>query len=264
VFWYTGDATYDLVLTIALSFAAFVAITAWFIPSPYGRFASERFGVGLDPRLGWFLMELPASLSFLYFYARGPHRAEPVPLVFLCMWLIHYGNRGFFFPLSIRTPKGAKATFGILVLVVGWFVTSMHGFLHADFISRLGTHYTKAWLTDPRFWIGFVIYYICYVLNIRSDAILRNLRTREEVETGKRVYRIPRGGLFEYLTCPSYTTELIGWAGFALCTWSLAGVFIFAISAANLVPRAFSTHAWYKERFPDYPKERRALIPFIL
>ena len=28
-------------------------------------------------------------------------------------------------------------------------------------------------------------------------------------------------------------------------------------------PRAFSNHRWYKEKFPDYPKERRALIPFI-
>jgi 3-oxo-5-alpha-steroid 4-dehydrogenase 1 len=262
--WYTGDPTYDLVLAVALGSAAFVALASCFIPSPYGRFASERYGVGLDPRLGWLLMELPATLSFLYFYLRGPNRAELVPMIFCGMWLIHYANRGFFFPLSIRTPKGAKATFGLLVVVVGWLVTTTHGYLHAEFFARLGGHYSSEWLSGWRFWVGFVVYYVCFFLNVRADATLRNLRTREEVASGKRVYRIPRGGLFEYVTCPSYTAELVGWAGFALATWSFAGVFIFAISAANLVPRALATHAWYKERFPDYPKERRALVPFIL
>jgi 3-oxo-5-alpha-steroid 4-dehydrogenase 1 len=41
-------------------------------------------------------------------------------------------------------------------------------------------------------------------------------------------------------------------------------VFIFAVSAAHLVPRALATHRWYRERFPDYPRERRALIPYLL
>ena len=37
-----------------------------------------------------------------------------------------------------------------------------------------------------------------------------------------------------------------------------------ALSAANLVPRALATHRWYRERFPDYPQDRKALIPFVL
>ena len=261
---YTGDPTYDLVLSIALGFALFVAVAAWFVPSPYGRFASPRYGVALDPRLGWFFMELPATLSFLYFFLRGPNRGELVPLVFLGMWLIHYGNRGFYFPLSMRVPKGQRSTFGLLVVGTGVLVTAMHGYLHADFISRLGPQYGPEWLRDPRFLVGFVIYYISLGLTLHSDSILRNLRTRAEVDSGERVYRIPRGGLFRWVTNPSYLTELTGWAGFALCTWSLAGVFIFAISAANLVPRAFATHAWYRQKFSDYPPERRALLPFLL
>jgi len=56
----------------------------------------------------------------------------------------------------------------------------------------------------------------------------------------------------------------LGWAGFGLAAWSAGGVFIFAVTAANLVPRALSTHRWYRERFADYPPARRALIPFVL
>jgi 3-oxo-5-alpha-steroid 4-dehydrogenase 1 len=150
-----------------------------------------------------------------------------------------------------------------MIVVIGWLVTSTHGYLHATFFAGLGRHYTTDWLTDPRFLVGFLIYYASLAANIHSDAILRNLRTKDEVASGARVYRIPQGGLFRFVTCPSYLTELLAWAGFALCTYSLAGVFIFAVSAGNLVPRAVATHRWYRERFPDYPKDRRALIPFL-
>jgi 3-oxo-5-alpha-steroid 4-dehydrogenase 1 len=52
--------------------------------------------------------------------------------------------------------------------------------------------------------------------------------------------------------------------GFAIATWSLGATFILLITIANLVPRAFQTHRWYREKFPDYPRERRVLIPFLL
>lgn len=261
--FYTGNPTYDTVLACALALAAVVALSAPFVPSPYGRFASDRFGLSFDPRLGWFLMELPASLAFLTFFLRGPRRFEPVPLVLAAVWCVHYANRGFFFPLSIRSPKGARASFSIVVMAVGWVVTSMHGYLNGAYFSTYGDHYATAWLADPRFLAGLAIYAVSLALNIHSDAIIRNLRTREEVERGDKAYRVPSGGLFRWVTSPSYLTELSAWAGFAVMTWSLAGVFILAVSAANLVPRALSTHRWYRERFPDYPAERRALIPYL-
>jgi 3-oxo-5-alpha-steroid 4-dehydrogenase 1 len=54
------------------------------------------------------------------------------------------------------------------------------------------------------------------------------------------------------------------WTGFAIFTWGLPGLFILLITAANLVPRALSTHRWYHARFDDYPKARKALIPYLL
>jgi 3-oxo-5-alpha-steroid 4-dehydrogenase 1 len=260
---YTGDTTYDTLLSWALLFALAVFVISWFVPSPYGRFASSKYGVSVGPRLGWFLMELPSTLSFLYFFVQGPRRAEAVPLLFLAMWLIHYGNRGFYFPLSIRAAKGQKSSFGFMVIAVGWVVTSLHGYFHASYFTRLH-EYGVEWLRDPRFVVGFVIYYVSYALNLHSDAIIRNLRSSEEIAQGSKEYRIPEGGLFRWVTNPSYLTELTGWAGFALCTWSLAGAFILLISLANLVPRAFATQSWYREKFPDYPRERKVLIPYLL
>jgi 3-oxo-5-alpha-steroid 4-dehydrogenase 1 len=262
--WYSGDATYDTLLGGALIFAAVVFVISWFLPSPYGRFASKRFGVSLDPRLGWFLMELPATLSFLYFFMRGPRRAEVVPLVFCAMWLVHYANRGFYFPLRMRVARGDRSSFSLTVIVVGWLVTSLHGYFHATWFTRLSNQYGVDWLRDPRFLVGFAVYYTSYALNIHSDAVIRNLRSADEVAAGKKTYRIPEGGLFRWVTNASYLTELCAWAGFAVCTWSLAGAFILLVSLANLVPRAWATHRWYHERFPDYPRERKALVPFLL
>ena len=263
--WYTGDPTYDTVLAIALAFAAVVAVAAWFVPSPYGRFASPRFGLRLDPRLGWMLMELPATVAFLWAFWCGPRRADPVALVFLAVWLVHYANRGFYFPLRMRVPAGSQASFSLMVVAFGWVSTTMHGWLNGAFVAGLGPHLAgTAWLSDPRFIGGIALYYVSFALNVHSDAILRNLRTREEVRAGTRAYRIPRGGLFRWVTNASYLTELTAWTGFAIATWSLAGVFILALSAANLVPRALATHRWYRERFPDYPQDRKALIPFVL
>ena len=261
--WYSGDATYDTLLAAGLAFAAFVFAVSWFLPSPYGRFASPRFGLSLDPRLGWFLMELPATVSFLVFFALGPRRAEPTPLVLLAIWLVHYANRGFFFPFSMRVARGEPGTFSAVVLVTGWLVTTLHGYLHATFFTRLGPSYDASWLVDPRFVVGALVWVTALSLNIRSDATIRHLRTSQEAASGEKVYRVPVGGLFRYVTSPSYLTELCAWAGFALFTWSLASVFILVVSAANLVPRAWATHAWYRARFPDYPRERRALIPFV-
>ena len=260
--WYTGDTTYDLILTLGFAYVGIVVIAAPFVDTPYGRFASEKFGISLGPRFGWFLMELPATLVFFAVFFSGSHWSEPVPLVFAGMWALHYANRGWFFPFSIRVPKGAKGSFSIMVVGTGWLATSMHGYLNAAYMSELGDY--SGWLSDARFWTGLSVYYLSYGLTLHSDSIIRNLRSKAEVAAGEKVYRIPRGGMFRWVTCPNYLFEIIGWTGFAVCTWSLGSVFVLGISIANLVPRALSTHKWYRQKFEDYPKERKALIPFIL
>jgi 3-oxo-5-alpha-steroid 4-dehydrogenase 1 len=262
--WYTGDPTYDTVLTLGLGFVFVVAVAAWFVPSPYGRFAWNRFNVRIDSRLGWLLMELPSPIAFACFFFAGPNRAQLVPLVFLAIWMAHYSNRAIAFPLLQRVPRGSQGSFNVAVVAIGWLATTLHGYLNGAFISTHASHLEPSWLTDPRFVVGIVLYVPSLVLTLHAEHVIRRLRTREDVASGKRVYRIPRGGLFEYVTNAPYLTELCAWVGFAIATWSLAGVFIFALTAANLVPRAFATHAWYRQRFEDYPAERKVLVPFLL
>lgn len=255
---------YDKVLYVAFGYLALIIIGGFFVKAPYGRFASDSYGFSLSPRLGWFLMELPATISFVFFFFLGQNALEIVPLFFLGIWLIHYGNRGFIFPFLIRVAKGQKGSFSIMVITAGWLVTTLHGYLNAVFISHLSTHLTSEWFSDPRFIIGMCIYAFGYLMNLHSDHIIRNLRSKQEVASGEKVYRIPQGGLFKYVSSPSYFTELISFTGFAIATWSLGAVFVLGVSAANLIPRAFQTHKWYKEKFDDYPANRKVIFPGIL
>ena len=261
--WYTGDPTYDTALAIGFAIVVATAIATLFTNTPYGRFADDKYGVSLDPRLGWFLMELPAMVVFLYFYFQGSNAGAPFPLFVLFVWVIHYTNRGFIMPALMRVPLGQRSSFSLFVVAIGWVVTSLHGYLNASWASTYSNHVGWDWFSDPRFIVGVLLYYGGLLVNLHSDHIVRKLRTKEEVAQEVKEYRIPRGGLFEYVSNPSYFSELVFWAGFALFTWSLAGVFILAISMANLVPRAIATDAWYREKFADYPPERKILVPFI-
>jgi len=75
---------------------------------------------------------------------------------------------------------------------------------------------------------------------------------------------MPRGGLFDLVSCPNYFGEVLEWTGWAIATWSLPGAAFAAFTFANLAPRALSNHEWYRRTFADYPASRRALLPYVL
>ena len=261
--WYTGDPFYDTVLTAALAFAAFVIVAGFFAQSSYGRFSSAKLRFNLSPRFGWWLMEIPASVVFAAAYLAGPARGEPTALVLAGIWVLHYANRGWFFPLAIRQVPGKRSTFNVSVVLMGMLVTAMHGYLNGalfshDYFGRYGPD----WLTDPRFVVGLAVYLGGFALIVHSESVVRNLRDKRN--PGAAEYRIPYGGGFRFVSSPAYLGELIAWTGFAVLTWALPGVAILLITAGNLVPRALGTHRWYRQQFADYPADRKALIPFLV
>ena len=121
------------------------------------------------------------------------------------------------------------------------------------------TIYSPVWLSSPKFIIGTIIFLIGFVINLHSDYILRHLRDLGDVNG----YKIPYGGLFKYISCPNYFGEILEWIGWAILTWSIPGLVFAVWTAANLIPRAVSHHKWYFATFPDYPKDRKAIIPHL-
>ena len=238
----------------ALAIVTFASLLR--LKAPYGRhYPGTGWGPEISNRTGWIVMELPATVAFACVYALGNASAEPVPLILLGMWQCHYLNRNFIYPLRIR---GGNRGMPMLVAASGLAFNLVNAYVNARFISHLG-EYGVAWLADPRFLAGLTLFLSGLALNVHSDNILLRLR-----KPGGSGYSIPRGGAFRYVSCPNYLGELLEWAGWALATWSLAGLAFFAYAVANLLPRALSHHRWYRERFEDYPARRRALIPGVL
>jgi len=181
---------------------------------------------------------------------------RPVPLAFLFLWQLHYLHRTFVYPLRMRI--GASRTpLTTLALAIAFNVTNAS--LNAYAISHGALRHVESWFTDPRFGIGVALFLVGWAVNLQSDTILRNLR-----KPGESGYAIPHGGLFRFVSCPNYLGEIIEWSGWALATWTWAGAAFAFFTIANLLPRALSHHRWYREKFPDYPRERKAIIPGLL
>ncbi len=79
----------------------------------------------------------------------------------------------------------------------------------------LGHTYNVSWLADPRFILGALVFAAGYYINRKAGAMLAALRN-----PGETGYKIPRGWLYEKLSCPNYFGELLVWTGWIIATWS--------------------------------------------
>lgn len=236
--------------------AAATAIALLFVTAPYGRHVRRGWGPTLPSTAGWLIMETPAVLTIAAMFWLGDRRTDPVALAFIGMWELHYLNRTFVFPFRRR---GGARPMPVSVVGMAMVFNVWNGYLNGRWLFALGPRLDAAWFGDPRFVVGAALFLAGMLINHQSDAILRGLR-----RPGETGYRIPEGGLFRFVSAPNYLGELIEWGGWALATWSVAGLSFVVFTAANLVPRAIANHRWYQERFPDYPERRKAIIPFVL
>lgn len=226
------------------------------ITAPYGRHAKKGWGPMINNRIAWIIMEIPVLILFMWLYLAGPVHKTPVLWVFFGLFVLHYVHRVFIFPLRIRT-KGKKMPVSVMFMAI--FFNLVNGSLNGYWFGHLSGHYDLTWLWDPRFIAGILLFVTGMLINIRSDQMLIRLRNGNT-----KGYSIPHGGLFRYISCPNFFGEIIEWGGYALLTWCLPTLSFFLWTVFNLVPRARDHHRWYRNTFPDYPRKRKAVIPFIL
>lgn len=244
-----------VLLLFALAGATFVA--TGLIVAPYGRHQRQGWGPALPERIGWLVMESPAVFVFIYVFSRGPRAGDWVPLFFCALWLGHYVYRALVYPFRLRTRPGRTIPLAVIALAI--LFNTLNAYVNARWLTALGPEYGWRWLITFRFAYGVLLFVTGLVINRWADAVLRRLR-----RPGEDGYRIPHGGLYEEISCPNYFGELLQWLGWAIATWSMAGLAFAAFTAANLVPRAVSHHRWYRRQFPEYPRRRKAVLPYVL
>uniref|UniRef100_H3H5A8 3-oxo-5-alpha-steroid 4-dehydrogenase C-terminal domain-containing protein n=1 Tax=Phytophthora ramorum TaxID=164328 RepID=H3H5A8_PHYRM len=234
-------------------------IATSFITAPYGRHVRPGWGLTVNTRLGWVLMESPSAVWFAIVYSWGEHRLETTPLIAASLWECHYVYRSYVYPFLIRTNKDKGMP--LTVMLSGDFYNMINAYVNARYLSQFGDYrYNEdEMLARPSFYAGIALFVFGLSMNIYSDQVLINLR-----KSGESGYKIPHGGLFEYVSSPNYLSELLEWAGWAMLTQSPAGLSFVVYTATNLVPRALSNHRWYQDKFrEEYPASRRAIIPFL-
>ncbi|KAF9643607.1 hypothetical protein BDM02DRAFT_3157401 [Thelephora ganbajun] len=282
-------------------FVPMLAFPASFvINAPFGRFTPSGKSIFLlDGRWSWMVMELVSPSAFIYTYLRSPlspttfGTSPPLSIenpsaVLAGLFLIHYANRAVFSPL--RTPSRSKSH--AIVVLSAIVFNAINGPLLGAYLSspECLSHLTGAY-ERPRFWLGILMWAAGFVGNIVHDEILLNIRWKKQSEDAKKTpeqlakekkrgehYAIPHGLLYKYISYPNYFCEWIEWLGFALAASPLPSFggletflatitppFLFFVAEVfTMMPRAVRGHQWYHRRFPNYPKERKGVIPFIL
>ena len=252
-----GADTYCMIMWVMAVTAVIVFIALYFVKAGYGIFRTKQWGLSINNKVTWILMEAPVFFVMLYMWAsNGTPTTLPAFLAFL-LFELHYFQRSFVFPLMMkgysRMPI-AIMTMGIVFNVINGFLIGTSLFVFPPSLFNEGA----AYLSHPTSIVGIVIFFIGMVINLHSDHVIRHLR-----QPGDTRHYLPQKGFYKYVTSANYFGELVEWTGFALlCSTPAAWLFVIW-TAANLVPRAAAIHKHYREEFGDAVGSRKRVIPFI-
>jgi 3-oxo-5-alpha-steroid 4-dehydrogenase 1 len=254
----------------------------------------------LDPRVGWVMQESPSALIpllvFVVLVTRPEFNFEPTAFIrslvverphqtlLLALFVAHYVYRAFVYPMRLAP---SSTLMPLYLSLLAFSFTTFNGSLQTLSLFFV-TPASDCPFYPLCFYGGVLLALTGFYINFTSDNALMRLRqqraTDSKAETvsgstssasaaaspgaasAKPHYSIPRGGLFEYVSCANYTGECLEWVGWALAAdFALPQVAFALFTLANLVPRALSHHSFYRARFGDrYPAARKAIIPFLL
>lgn len=221
------------------------------ITVPYGRHQNNNWGRSVDNSWGWFWMELPTLIVMPLLVIIGPVEKNFYILFILLLWCFHYFYRSLIFPFKLNT-RGKKIP---IVIVCNGFIFNL---INGGFLGyELGFISENNFSLSTHFIIGVTVFILGAYINRSSDNKLISLRSES------KDYQIPEGRLFNYISCSNHFGEIIEWFGFAIILWNLSAISFALWTAYNLIPRALNHHQWYKQYFPNYPKNRKAIFPFL-
>ena len=250
--------TYNIFLIVMAALAVVVFVCLYFVDAGYGKFYTRKWGPTINNRIGWVLMECPVFFLMIALWLASDRVADLTRVVMLLIFEIHYFQRSFIFPLLIR----GKGRMPLSIILMSILFNSLNALAQGGWIFYFSPSelYSVSWLYDPRFIAGTLLFFFGMYVNISSDSIIRHLR-----KPGDSAHYLPKGGFFKYVCSANYFGELLEWTGFALLTWSWAGVLFTVWTFANLGPRAARIYERYKSEFSgEFDSERlKRIIPFI-
>ena len=246
--------TYLLWTQFLISIPIFIAL--FFLPAPYGKHLKSTWGPTIPSKFAWVIMEFPAVMVMLSIFIVNRAEQGVVSLVFLLIWMSHYVYRTFIYPFRTNNPS---KPFPIVIALFGFIFNCLNGLINGVYLFEIRVIENPEWLTSPVFITGLLLFSAGMIINKKGELDFKRLKRDDQ-----KHYVIPSGGLLNLVSNPHYLGEIIQWLGWAILCWSSAGLAFFVFTFANLFPRAIINHRWYKNEFPDFPDNRKAIIPFVI
>ncbi|XP_018025823.1 3-oxo-5-alpha-steroid 4-dehydrogenase 1 [Hyalella azteca] len=253
-------ASSDEELVYHMTFGVIIyALIVLFLPmaAPYGRYRSTRFGFGLPAKLAWVVQECPAFLMpfFMVITTQRSNYHTVTNQICMGLFIIHYFQRSFVYALLVPSKNSVP----FLPFVSAFFTCLLFGTLQGVYFVNFYKYDDSVWLKKPYFWIGCALYLYGMRLNVGSDSVLRKLRS-----CGNSDYKIPRGGMFEKVSCANYLGEVLEMWGYAISSCAPPAFAHALFTTCFLTRRALQHHQWYLKKFDDYPTDRKAIFPYLL
>lgn len=251
-----GDATWIFpIFCVWALLGAFTFLSLFGIVAPYGRHRRGGWGPEIPARLGWVIMEVPSPLLLVLLFVFSG-RQDFLSYGVVSLWVFHYFYRSFLYPFWAKMG-GKKMPLSVALMAI------VFNIMNAGFNGLTLFYWLPAqevtWSTMGVLpGLGLVLFGVGFITHFHSDRVLWGLRS-----DGSTGYKIPMKGVHKWVAAPNYFGESIQWLGLALFANNLACWSFWLWTVCNLAPRARSNLKWYRDKFPDYPQERKAFLPFI-
>jgi len=251
--------------------------------------ALKEYGIGngsklqfkdLGPQIGYqtvFFIEYfgPIAIHALFYYCSdffyGPdnlfHKilpavfsAGPIPAKSFTQELVFYMVVAHFLKREFETAfihKFSHATMPIFNLYKN---CSHYWVLGGVFLAFSAYHPNAFFVKDQNLiYAAVAVWIFAELSNLTTHIILSNLRPAGSTER-----KIPKGYGFNWVSCPNYFFEILGWAAVtALVPNIFSGIFLVA-GAVQMWFWAVKKHIQYKKDFgAQYPR-RKVMVPFLL
>jgi len=216
----------------------------------YSKFANGMTsGIMVPSKLGMNLLYAPPAAVAAYMLATAEHDDSRSNLI-AKMMIAHFGKRTaeccFVHRYSGDMPLGSSGFITFFYTVIT--ISSIH---YARLVPK---SLYEEW-TLPA---GLGLFAAGLLGNGYHHWLLANMR-----KPGEKEYKVPRGGLFEYVACPHYLFELFGWLGAAVASQHSFALASFCCMSVYLSDRAVGQSEWNRKKLPNYPSSRKNILPFI-
>jgi very-long-chain enoyl-CoA reductase len=215
----------------------------------------------LGPQIGWrftYVVEYvgPLLLVIFFFILMGPKNTNSTQKLSFIMSIFHYTKR---IVESIFVHDFSNSTMPLKNLLINctyyWII---YGVLCG--YSLFNANYKEPEFNSFIRYLFAFFFFSAEIKNLKCHLILKELKEKNRGEKG-----IPHGEGFEYVSCANYFWEFVAWLCFSIFV-NLIPFYVFTLFGFLIMRNwAIKKHKDYLKNFPDrYPKNRKAIIPFLI